>query len=193
MSQSTEEIEDEVRAILLKAKKRRIRELGEALSDAIARLKGQEAPPPPEPELSPSQRQQLKEQLNEFLRVLRQQTLPPLEMAQAAEAMAKIRAESSRQWQELRPQLDLDLDLEQEYYEQWQAQLQPRNCAEKATMHRTLPALRAGSHRPNDGPAVVERVRPPRACKNSTRASNRRTGVRPTPKVSLATWRFSEE
>ncbi|MBS2038592.1 hypothetical protein JST97_26670 [bacterium] len=180
MAKSTEEIEDEVRAVLLKAKKKlgqswgdiyfgraqmppdwqatqramvtqaiaqarkimaenrleassvdlferyRISELQKEMDDAVQRLafKANWDAPEPEAKLTKPERKALKQAIQEFITRLKSITLPDLPPEEAIAAVRRIEQESSLQWQEMRPQLDVDLDLQRQAYERWQAVLQ---------------------------------------------------------------------
>ena len=191
MAKSTEEIEDEVRSVLLKAKNKlgqswgdiyfgraemapdwqvtqeamvrgaiararkimaenrleassvalferyRIAELEKDMEDAVLRLRFKAASeaPDPEPQLSKRERKALKEDIRQFIQRLESVSLPDLPPDQAREAMDRIEAESRLEWQNFRAQLDLDLDLQRQAYEQWQAQLQRLSDESGRTRH----------------------------------------------------------
>ncbi|MFN8608518.1 MAG: hypothetical protein U0931_13355 [Vulcanimicrobiota bacterium] len=191
MARSTEEIEDEVRAVLLKAKKElgqswgdiyfgraqrppdwqatqearvrdaiararkimsdhrleassvalferyRIAELQKEMEDAVQRLafKASWGDPEPEPRLTKADRKALKRAVEQFIARLKAIRLPEMPPDQAIAALNQIEQSCQLEWEQMRPRLDLDLELQRQAYERWQAEMQRLSDQSGRTRH----------------------------------------------------------
>ncbi len=105
----------------------RIAELLELLdSSSMYLVKGQSQfrfQPEPEPELTTEQSLSLKTWFAQFLGELRSTRVAPMGQAEAAEYVRGLKERTSKAWMERRPLLDQDPELQMQFYQQREAEL----------------------------------------------------------------------
>lgn len=120
IQQAREQMVDLDEATVKLFEKYRISELQESLKSAILFCRQPPLQAQPEPELSSEETKELKKRLQKFFQEL--ESYRP-EDRLSKEQIDQLRERSDRAWMQMRPQLDLDLDLQRRAHQRWEKHL----------------------------------------------------------------------